>query len=156
LRRVTVDLTGTIPDVAQVTAFLADTRADKRRRVVDELLQSDKFAPHFAVEWSGCSSGAPAAGPRWDRGKFHEFLRDSFAKNAPYDEIVRGLLTASGENHTVGATNFFLRYVEAAARFCRPNFARISRRADSMRRMSQASDGAVHAGKFSPVSRLRS
>src|SRR5512132_257579 len=35
LRRVTLDLTGTIPTTADVQAFLADTRSDKRAKKID-------------------------------------------------------------------------------------------------------------------------
>ena len=40
LRRVSLDLTGRIPDVATVTAFLADPSGDKRSRMIDALLAS--------------------------------------------------------------------------------------------------------------------
>src|SRR5512134_615457 len=43
LRRVTLDLTGRIPDAATVGAFLSDTTIDKRNRMVDGLLASDAF-----------------------------------------------------------------------------------------------------------------
>ena len=52
LRRVTLDLTGQIPDAATVQAFLADTTADKRSRKIDQLLASDAFVDRWTM-WFG-------------------------------------------------------------------------------------------------------
>src|SRR5258708_5417519 len=48
VRRVTLDLTGRIPDPARVLAFLADTRANKRSLLVDELLAK----PEWIDKWT--------------------------------------------------------------------------------------------------------
>ena len=52
LRRVTLDLTGEIPDPATIRSFLADTSADKRDRAVDRLLASDAFVDRWTM-WFG-------------------------------------------------------------------------------------------------------
>src|SRR6187399_1707299 len=49
LRRVSLDLTGTIPSVERTRAYLAYKAADKRVRLVDELLVSDAYARHMAT-----------------------------------------------------------------------------------------------------------
>src|SRR6185369_14703179 len=49
LRRVTLDLTGQIPDSAAVTAFVADTAADKRAKMIDQLLASDAFVDRWTM-----------------------------------------------------------------------------------------------------------
>src|SRR5262249_32653979 len=49
LRRITLDLTGQIPDSATVTAFLADKTADKRAKKIDELLASDAFVDRWTM-----------------------------------------------------------------------------------------------------------
>src|ERR1700720_1198390 len=41
LRRVTLDLTGAIPDPSDLQAFVADRSLDKRARRIDQLLASD-------------------------------------------------------------------------------------------------------------------
>src|SRR5262245_53086786 len=48
LRRIYIDLNGTIPTVAQAKAFLEDKSPDKRAKVIDTLLASPEFARHFA------------------------------------------------------------------------------------------------------------
>jgi hypothetical protein len=52
LRRVTIDLAGRIPTTAEVDAFLADTRADKRDRLIDTLLGSDDYTDRWTL-WFG-------------------------------------------------------------------------------------------------------
>ena len=51
LRRVTIDVVGTLPTADKTRAFLADTRPDKRERAIDELLASPAYAEHWAFYW---------------------------------------------------------------------------------------------------------
>src|SRR5438552_3535160 len=51
LRRACLDITGRIPRPAEVHEFLADPSADKRRRLVDRLLEEPRYAVHFANVW---------------------------------------------------------------------------------------------------------
>src|SRR5262245_22427788 len=51
LRRAFLDITGRIPRPADVHEFLADTSADKRRKLIDQLLDDPRFAVHFANVW---------------------------------------------------------------------------------------------------------
>ena len=44
LRRVSLDLTGTLPTAKEVSTFLADQTADKRSRKIDELLERPAYA----------------------------------------------------------------------------------------------------------------
>src|SRR5262249_30217205 len=97
LRRVTLDLTDTIPTAAQARAFLADTTADKRVRLIDRLLASPEHARHLAHVFdvmlmerrAGRTPLAPAG---------HEYLRESFAANKPWDQLVREILAADGSD----------------------------------------------------------
>src|SRR5687767_11323465 len=57
LRRVSLDITGTIPTLEQVEKFLKDPSSDKRAKLVDELLASEKYADHMATIWSGLLVG---------------------------------------------------------------------------------------------------
>ena len=52
LRRVTLDLVGQIPDAAMLAAFVADGHADKRARLVENLLRSDAFNDRWTM-WLG-------------------------------------------------------------------------------------------------------
>lgn len=100
LRRVYVDIVGTIPPPEKVLSFLADTSANKREKLVDELLASPAYAEHWADYWEDELMGQARQGDI-DRLALRLWLRDQFAKNAPWDQVVFALVTASGQN-TVG------------------------------------------------------
>jgi hypothetical protein len=102
LRRVFLDTIGTLPTAAEAREFLADTRADKRARLIDKLLQRPEYADYWAMRWSDLlrvdrdtigAAGAVAV-TRW--------LHRQFADNRPYDEMVRDILTARGSTSAEG------------------------------------------------------
>src|SRR2546427_12032146 len=51
LRRVHLDLVGTLPSYDETVAFLKDTDAEKRAKLVDRLLEDPRYASHQAVKW---------------------------------------------------------------------------------------------------------
>lgn len=96
LRRVYLDLLGTIPSVAETRDFLSDYDPDRRRKLVERLLDDRRYAEQLARTWRramvpGDSPGAAMA-PQLD-----PWLREQFRENVPYDELARRVLTASGE-----------------------------------------------------------
>src|SRR5262249_19299742 len=97
-RRVTLDLTGTIPTAEAVRAFLADTRRDKRQRAVDALLASPEYALHWATYWDRLLMGRARPGNLVDRVAVGRWLYEQFANNRPWNELAYELLTASGQN----------------------------------------------------------
>jgi hypothetical protein len=105
LRRACLDLTGAIPTVRQVRAFLADESPDKRSRLIDELLKSPSHATHLAHLWRDImlprARGTPLA------GVFENWLQSRFHAGARYDELIFELLTASGQAGANGPTLFY-------------------------------------------------
>jgi hypothetical protein len=95
LRRVHIDLAGYIPTSAQIRAFLADSAPDKRRRVIEQLLNSPEYARNMAQVFDVLlmerrpSRHVPQA-------DWHEFLRQAFLNNRPWDEVVREILSGDG------------------------------------------------------------
>jgi hypothetical protein len=113
LRRVTIDLTGTIPTADAVRAFLADTRRDKRARAVDELLASPAYAQHWASVWDRALLGRlPRKIPVLDHEGFVRWLEEQFAANRPWNQLVRDLVATSGVNTDEPAVNWILRYAQ--------------------------------------------
>ena len=51
LRRVFLDVTGTLPTADQARRFLNDTDPDKRRKLVDRLLQRDEYVDYWTMRW---------------------------------------------------------------------------------------------------------
>lgn len=95
LRRVYLDLTGRIPPVSEARAFLADPAPDKRRRLVERLLDSPGYVLHFTNVYRALL--IPEAGTniqlRVALPSFEAWLRERVADNVGYDDLVRGILT---------------------------------------------------------------
>ncbi len=95
LRRIYLDLTGTIPTTAEARAFLKDPSPTKRETSIDRLLASPQHARYLATVFDVMlmerrpDKHVPHA--VWD-----EYLRTSFADNKPWDQLVREILSADG------------------------------------------------------------
>jgi len=107
LRRVTVDLCGRLPTAEEARQFLADTNSDKRRTLVDRLLDSPDYPSFFALRWGAILRNSNLAGSDQAAYAFHNWLKDLIARNRPYDEMVRGIVAASGEWQDAPAINWY-------------------------------------------------
>jgi hypothetical protein len=99
IRRVYLDVTGTLPDVAAVTAFLADTNPKKRDLLVDRLLETPEYAYYFANKWADILRVKRRNQPDRAYGTFafHTWIREAVAADKPYDEFVRDIVCAVGD-----------------------------------------------------------
>lgn len=88
LRRVCLDLTGTLPPANRVREFLADSDPRKRKNLVDILLQSPEFVDHWS--WR-LGDVLRIRNPRYEK-----WLRHSLAANKPYDQLARERVAAQG------------------------------------------------------------
>src|SRR5205823_7617359 len=101
LRRVTIDVTGALPTPDEIRTFLADKSADKRARKIDELLAHPRHAALWATRFSDITGNntqaleQPADMQMKRSQMWHDWFRTRLEKNVPYDEIVRGVLTAT-------------------------------------------------------------
>lgn len=108
LRRVHQDITGVIPPLPRVESFLADTAANKRAKLIDELLQSEEYARHMTDQWREHLIPNTAAAARRRHESGIVWLEEAFRRNQPYHEFIRGVLTADGMQRDNGATTFLL------------------------------------------------
>ncbi len=109
LRRVHLDVIGTLPTPAEVSTFLSDTDPGKRSRLIDRLLEREEFADYWALKWGDLLRIKSEYPVRvWPKGvaAYYRWLRDSLARNKPYDQFARQLLTATGSNFREGPVNF--------------------------------------------------
>lgn len=99
LRRAYLDLTGAVPRVADVRKFLADSRADKRARMIDDLLASPAHANHLANIWRSIML---PGGMNFEQINsivgVQNWLRQRFVENLRYDNLVSELLVATAGN----------------------------------------------------------
>ncbi|MBI1904399.1 MAG: DUF1549 domain-containing protein [Planctomycetia bacterium] len=109
IRRVTLDLTGTLPRVAEVREFLADDSPAKREALIDRLLASPRHPAHLANLWvrvllpdsdDNEVSGADAAA-------FRRWLRERFASNLRYDNLAADLVMAQSTATDPGPALFY-------------------------------------------------
>ena len=111
LRRVYLDLLGTIPSYDEAIAFLDETAADKREKLVDRLLAHPRFGLHQADVWDMIYFGRNPPGYGTDqRDGFQKWLGDQFNANVPYDQWVRQILKAEGNSAEQGPPMFFVQY----------------------------------------------
>lgn len=102
LRRATLDAIGILPTPAEATAFAADTRPDKRDRLIERLLQHKSYADYWANKWTDLLRPNPDRVGVKSIFTLDQWVRASFRENKPYDQFVREILTAEGMNHREG------------------------------------------------------
>jgi len=99
LRRLSLDLVGTLPTPEQVLAFVADKDPQKRDKLVDSLLESPEYAYFFANKWADILRVKRRNLPDRAQGTFgfHDWIRQSVALDKPYDQFTREILGATGD-----------------------------------------------------------
>lgn len=108
MRRVYLDLTGTIPDSQTARAFLEDSNTEKRTKLIDELLASKNYATHMAkvfdVMLMERRPDKYVTTPEW-----RTFLAESFGANKPLNVLVAEILGADGVDEKLRpAAKFYL------------------------------------------------
>lgn len=111
-RRLYLDLAGRIPSLAELQAFESSQEADKRAALVRQLLHDDEYTLDYARNWTTIwtnlligRTGGTGNNSLINREGMQKYLRDSFARNKPYDTMVHELLTATGTS-SPGAEGF--------------------------------------------------
>ncbi len=110
VRRVYLDVTGTLPTAAEAQQFILDSSPDKRRVLIDRLLEGDEYADLLAMKW-GDMLRIKAEFPinLWPNAaqSYHRWVHDAIRDNTPCDKFARTLLTASGSNFELPPVNFY-------------------------------------------------
>jgi hypothetical protein len=107
LRRVSLDLAGRLPTPVEITAFLGKPEsAEKRRQVIDRLLRSEEFTDLWTMRFADLLLLSGRRGSEAGTTTYHRWLHDQLARNRPWNEIVRALVTAEGSIAEVGPANY--------------------------------------------------
>ncbi len=108
IRRVTIDISGTLPTAEEFNAFMSDTAADKRGKVIERLLARKEFSEIWAMKWSEwlMVKSSPDVSYK-SMFLYSSWLTDKIANNVPLDQMIRELLSATGGTFTSPATNFY-------------------------------------------------
>ncbi|MGC1274514.1 MAG: DUF1549 domain-containing protein [Planctomycetaceae bacterium] len=105
LRRISLDMSGTLPPAWEVEGFLKDTSSDKRLRKIDELLGTPAYAAWWTTQLCDWTGNNPDFANQFEPGRqqfsedWYDWIEQRVAHNVPYDEIVAGIvLSASRED----------------------------------------------------------
>ena len=96
LRRVYLDVIGTLPTSDEARRFLSDQRPDRRAKLVDELLQRPEFADFWALRWADVLRVNRQALGHKRSYEYYRWIRNSLATSKPYDQFCREIITAEG------------------------------------------------------------
>lgn len=107
IRRATLDVCGRLPTVEETRAFLADSDPNKRAKWIDALLDRPEYADFWTLKWSDVLRASRKTMQLKGVHTFHQWLRDQIARNTPFDQVTRQILTATGPSHAAPAANFF-------------------------------------------------
>jgi hypothetical protein len=108
IRRAYLDAAGILPTPEEVKKFLADSSSDKRKRLIDSLLERPEFVDYWAYKWSDLLLVSTRRLPQAEMWAFYQFIRERVADNKPWDQFAREVLTASGNTLQKGAANYFV------------------------------------------------
>ncbi|HEX5104086.1 MAG TPA: DUF1549 and DUF1553 domain-containing protein, partial [Pirellulaceae bacterium] len=111
LRRVYLDVTGTLPTSAEVEAFLADTSANKRAATIDRLLETPAYAAWWTTKFCDYTGNNDTKlnnlGPRGQISQWwYDWIYERIEQNQPYDKIAEGLVLASSREKDESYTEF--------------------------------------------------
>ena len=108
LRRATLDVIGLVPTPAELAAFLADARPDKRARAIDRLLADARWADQWVPYWQDVLAENPAMlkATLNNTGPFRWFLRDALRDNWAMDRFATALVSMEGSTRNGGSAGF--------------------------------------------------
>jgi hypothetical protein len=122
-RRVYLDIIGRIPSTDELKSFVSSKESDKRSKLVTKLLYNDDYIEEYARNWTTLwtnvligRNGGMEDRSLTSRAGLQKYLRDSIARNKPYDKMVLELVTATGttapgSEKFNGAVNFLVNKV---------------------------------------------
>lgn len=106
LRRVYLDVTGVLPTPDEALRFLDATDANKRTKLIDELLERDEYAQFWALKWADLMRGSDVTISRRGVHSFHRYLVERFQNDRPFDDFARETLTSLGNTLNKPGANF--------------------------------------------------
>lgn len=115
LRRLSLDMTGTLPRPEEVTAFVADTSSDKRSHKIDEILSRATYAAWWTTKFCDMTGNSERnlpeggeQGMRRDKSeKWYDWIYRRIEQNTPYDELVAGIVMAVSREGDISDEEYF-------------------------------------------------
>lgn len=110
LRRVYLDVVGHIPPVDVAERFLSSRDASRREKLVESLLDDPSYVRNWTIIWTNLLIGRSDSRDV-NRPALQKFLRENFARNRPWNELVAEFVSAEGNAAENGAANFLLAHM---------------------------------------------
>jgi hypothetical protein len=108
LRRAYIDIIGVLPTVEEYHRFMESKSADRRERLVDELLSRKEFVELWVLKWAELLQIRSSLQVSYKAALlYYDWLQDKIAKNVPMDQMVQELLAARGGTFKNPATNYY-------------------------------------------------
>jgi hypothetical protein len=110
LRRVYLDVIGQLPTEAEFNEFVNSTDPKKREKLVDELLTRKEFVEMWVMKWAELLQIRSDNNQRMSYKSvvlYYNWLQDKIARNVPFDQTVRELISSTGGTFTNPATNYY-------------------------------------------------
>jgi hypothetical protein len=110
LRRVAIDITGALPTEDDYHRFMDSKEADKRARLVDELLTRKEFTEMWVMKWAELLQIRTNNQNQMSYKAtllYFNWLKERISNNVPFNKIVQELLSADGGTFTNAATNYY-------------------------------------------------
>lgn len=108
LRRVTIDITGVLPTEEEYERFVANKDADKRAKLVDELLERKEFSEIWAMKWAEMLTIKSSNQVSYKSiFLYSNWLTEQISQNVPLNEMVQNILGSSGGTFKNPATNYY-------------------------------------------------
>lgn len=96
VRRIYLDITGTIPTYQQTQKFMSSSDPNKRAQLIDDLLNSDGYASHWFNYWADVLRYTDNLSFDVRGEPYRQWIKQSLAENKPWDKFVHEILTAEG------------------------------------------------------------
>lgn len=107
LRRVFLDVIGTLPNSEEARKFLEDASPHKRSRLVDHLLERDEYVDYWTMKWLDVLRADQLIVSPQGTVAMQRWLKSSFAGNKPFDQMATELLTVQGNTSAQGPGAFY-------------------------------------------------
>ncbi|MFQ3591994.1 MAG: DUF1553 domain-containing protein [Gemmataceae bacterium] len=107
LRRVFLDVLGTLPTADEVRAFLANKNPKKREQVIEELLKRPEYAEYWTMKWSDVFRSSRKTIQIKGTHVFQTWLRGKIRDDVGFDAVVREMITARGSTAHNPGGNYY-------------------------------------------------
>ena len=107
LRRVSLDVTGSLPSSERARSFLSDKRKDKRSILIEELLKSEEYASFWALKWADLLRVEEKTLDSKGVEKIYGWLKEMIGSGKPLDQFTKDILCATGSTYNNPPANFY-------------------------------------------------